>query len=63
MRIYVRFLLKLKSGKDYTVHSAINKFISNEDYHVKKGYVFSNERRVYTKNNITYFPIYYVMFL
>ena len=39
MRIYVRFLLKLKSRKDYTVHSAINKFISNEDYHVKKGYV------------------------
>ena len=54
--------LEIKSGKDYTIHSAINKFIANKDYNVKKGYVFSNERTVFEKDNIVYMPIYYVMF-
>ncbi len=54
--------LEIKSGKDYTVHSALNKFISNKDYNVKKGYVLSNEREIYEKNNIIYMPIYMIMF-
>ncbi len=54
--------LKIKSGKDYTIHSAINKFIANKDYKVKKGYVLSNQRKVYEKDNIIYLPIYYIMF-
>ena len=54
--------LEIKSGKDYTIHSAINRFITNEDYNVKKGYVFSNERTVFEKDNIIYMPIYYIMF-
>lgn len=54
--------LEIKSGKDYTVHSALNHFISNEDYNVKKGFVLSNERKVTTKDKITYLPIYYIMF-
>ena len=54
--------LEVKSGKDYTIHSAINRFLSNTDYHVKKGYVLSNERNVFEKNGIIYLPIYYVMF-
>lgn len=54
--------IEVKSGKDYTVHSAINKFLSNKDYNVKKGYVLSNERTVYEKDGIIYLPIYYVMF-
>ncbi|MCR4874341.1 MAG: DUF4143 domain-containing protein, partial [Clostridia bacterium] len=54
--------LEIKSGKDYTIHSAINKFVSNKDYGVNKGYVLSNERVVYQKNNIIYLPIYYIMF-
>ena len=55
--------IEVKSGKNYTIHSAINTFISNKDYNVKKAYVLSNERTVYTKNGITYLPVYYVMFL
>lgn len=55
--------IEVKSGKDYTIHSAIDTFISNKDYNVKKAYVLSNERTVYTKNGITYLPVYYVMFL
>ena len=54
--------LEIKSGKDYTIHSAINKFVSNKDYKVNKGYVLSNERVVYQKNSIIYLPIYYIMF-
>ena len=54
--------LKIKSGKDYTIHSAINKFLTNKDYNVKKGYVLSNERKVFEENNLIYLPIYYIMF-
>lgn len=55
--------IEVKSGKDYKIHSALDKFLSNKDYNIKKAYVFSNESKVYTENNITYLPIYYVMFL
>jgi predicted AAA+ superfamily ATPase len=54
--------IEVKSGKDYTVHSALNKFLTNDEYNVKRAYVLSNEQKVYTKNGITYIPIYYVMF-
>lgn len=54
--------IEVKSGKDYTVHSALNNFVSNEDYAIQKGYVLSNERQVITKGKITYLPIYYIMF-
>ena len=53
----------MKSGKDYTVHSALNTLVANDDYHVKKAFVLSNERVVSTKGKITYLPIYYVMFM
>ncbi|MBR4489514.1 ATP-binding protein [bacterium] len=55
--------IEVKSGKDYTVHNALNTFVSNDDYHVKKAYVLSNERTVQTTGRITYLPIYYVMFM
>lgn len=54
--------IEIRSGKDYTVHSALNNFVNNEDYHIKKAFVLSNERTVKTKGKITYLPIYYVMF-
>ncbi len=55
--------IEVKSGKDYTVHSALNKFVSNNDYNVKKAYVLSNTREVKVVGKIIYLPIYYVMFL
>ena len=55
--------IEVKSGKDYTVHSALSAFLSNPDYNIKNGIVLSNERNVYTENGITYMPVYYVMFL
>ncbi len=54
--------IEVKSGKDYTVHSALNTFVNNEDYHIKKAFVVSNERNVMQKGKITYIPIYYIMF-
>jgi len=54
--------IEVKSGKDYTVHSALDKFLANDEYNIKKAYVLSNEQRVYTENGITYIPIYYIMF-
>ncbi|MCH5245317.1 MAG: ATP-binding protein [Muribaculaceae bacterium] len=55
--------IEVKSGKDYTVHSALSRFLSIKEYNIKKAYVLSNEQRVHKKNGITYIPIYYVMFL
>ena len=54
--------IEVKSGKDYTVHSALNNFVNNEDYHIQKGYVVSNERTIRQKGKIIYLPIYYTMF-
>ena len=54
--------LKIKSGKDYAVHSAMNRFLLNKDYNVKKGYVLSNERNISRKGNLVYLPIYMIMF-
>lgn len=54
--------IEVKSGKDYTVHSALDKFLSNDEYNIKKAYILSNEQRVYTEKGITYIPVYYVMF-
>lgn len=54
--------IEVKSGKDYSVLSALDKFVSNDDYNINKAYVLSNERNVYVKNGIIYMPIYYVMF-
>ena len=55
--------IEVKSGKDYSVHSALNNFVKNEDYHIKKALVVSNERLIKTDGKITYLPIYFVMFL
>ena len=54
--------IEVKSGKDYTVHSALNNFVSNEDKKKKKAFVVSNERVVKQVNKIIYIPIYYIMF-
>ena len=55
--------LEIKSGKDYTEHSALTKFLETPEYGIEKAIVFSNERRIYQKKGVTYLPIYYCMFL
>ncbi len=54
--------VEIKSGKDYTVHSALDKFLATPEYHIKEAVVLSNEQRVYRKDGILYMPIYYCMF-
>ncbi len=54
--------IEVKSGKNYTVHSALNNFMSTPDYHIQKAVVLNNEREVAVKNGITYLPVYYCMF-
>ena len=54
--------IEVKSGKDYKIHSALDRFLSIEEYHIHEAFVLSNEGRVYTENGITYLPVYYVMF-
>ena len=54
--------LEVKSGKDYTTHSALERFVANRDYAIRQACVLSNESRVFEKDGITYFPIYFVMF-
>ena len=55
--------IEVKSGKDYTHHSALTKFLNNPDYGITQAIVFSNERQVFNKSGVTYMPIYYCMFL
>ena len=55
--------IEVKSGKDYTIHSALSKMLSNTDYGIKKGIVLSNNREIKRKGGIVYLPIYYAMFL
>jgi len=55
--------LEIKSGKDYTEHSALTKFLETPEYGIGRAIVFSNEQQVYKKKGVTYMPIYYCMFL
>ena len=54
--------IEVKSGKDYTVHSALRNLLNCEEYHLQEAVVFNNSN-LRTVANITYAPIYMVMFL
>ena len=55
--------IEVKSGKDYRVHNALNNLLSTDDYNVRSALVLSNERETKVEGNITYTPIYNVMFI
>lgn len=55
--------IEVKSGKDYKIHSAIEKFLANKDYSTKEGIVLSNNKDIYYDDGILYLPIYYIMFI
>ena len=54
--------LEVKSGKDYSTHKALDKFIANPDYNIKRAVVLSNEREFREEGRTLYVPIYFVMF-
>ena len=53
--------IEVKSGKDYTTHRALDRFLTNENYEIPVAIVLDNDRDVYTDGKITYMPIYYIM--
>lgn len=53
----------VKSGKDYTRHSALNNLLKVRDYDIASGLVLSNSREIKTVGNVSYMPVYYVMFI
>lgn len=52
--------IEVKSGKDYKVHSALDKFLQTKEYNINEAFVLSNAREVETVDGITYLPIYYI---
>ena len=54
--------IEVKSGKDYEKHSALDNILRIPEYGIKNAYVFSNDN-VKTRGQVSYFPIYMVMFL
>lgn len=54
--------LEIKSGKGYTVHSALTKIMNNPDYQLSEAYVFSNAN-VRVDGGIIYLPMYMLMFI
>lgn len=55
--------LEIKSGKDYQIHSALDKFLQIDEYNIRNAFVFSNAQEVNLINGVTYLPIYYIMCL
>ncbi len=55
--------LEIKSGKDYKNFKALPKILEDTNYKMTKGYVLSNQREIKKVDKITYYPIYYIMFL
>lgn len=54
--------IEVKSGKDYTKHSALNNVLQIENYDIPQAFVFSNAN-ISVRDNIIYYPIYMIMFL
>ncbi len=54
--------IEVKSGKSYQRHSALNNIMEVKNYNIDEAYVLSNFN-VEVKGNITYYPIYMLMFI
>ena len=54
--------IEVKSGKDYTVHSAMNNCLGNAEFEMTEGLVFAN-CNIERNGKVTYLPVYMVMFL
>lgn len=51
--------LEIISGKDYQVHSALDKFLQIKEYNIHQAFALLNAQQV--KDGITHLPIYYIM--
>ena len=56
------FPIEVKSGKDYTIHSAISNCVANEQYEMQEAFVLA-DCNLKRDDKITYLPIYMVIFI
>ncbi len=54
--------IEVKSGKYYQRHNALKNILSNDEYHIRQGYVLCNDN-LRIADKVTYLPIYMIMFL
>lgn len=54
--------IEVKSGKDYYVHSALSKALDNQEYDIKKAYVFG-DCNISVEDKVRYMPVYMCAFL
>ena len=54
--------IEVKSGKDYSVHSALDNVLKNPDFNIPFAYVFS-KGNVRKEGKIVYLPVYMSMFI
>lgn len=54
--------IEIKSGKNYAKHAALSNVMANKSYAIPEAYVFQNEN-ISSNGNITYYPIYMIMFV
>ena len=54
--------IEVKSGKDYTLHSALNNCLNNKQYQIDLAIVFANTN-IKKVNKILYLPVYMVSFI
>lgn len=54
--------IEVKSGKNYTKHSALNNILRTKEYNVESAYVLSNDN-IKVVGGLVYLPIYMIMFL
>ena len=54
--------IKVKSGKDYKIHSALDNLLTNENYDIKEAYILCNGN-IERIGKRLYLPIYMLMFI
>ena len=54
--------IEVKSGKDYYVHSALDKALNNPEYEIEIAYIFAN-CNVEVKERKVYLPVYMSAFV
>ena len=55
--------IEVKSGKDYTIHSALNSLLNNAHSRIRMGIVLPNSGEIKRDGKILYLPVYMAMLL
>ena len=55
--------IEVKSGRDFTIHSALDNLMSEKAFAIPRALVFSGSGEIIQENRIVHLPIYFLMFL